>query len=109
MVVQLTGVANAQTLAVTLSNVADSAAQTLPETTVRVSFLVGDTNGNGAVTASDIGATKAQAGQPVTAANFRNDVTPNGAINASDIGLVKSQSGTTLPAPSGPTVAVKEE
>jgi sugar lactone lactonase YvrE len=109
MVVQLTGVADAQTVALTLNNVADSAGQSLPETTVRVSFLAGDTNGNGAVTASDIGATKAQAGQPVTAANFRNDVTPNGAINASDIGLVKSRSGTSLPPTSGAAVAVKEE
>ena len=58
--------------------------------------LAGDTNGNKAVSASDVGQTKAQAGQPVTAANFRMDVTPNGSINASDVGLVKSQTGRSV-------------
>jgi len=57
----------------------------------------GDTNGNKTVNASDIGETKAQSGQAVTAANFRQDVTPNGSINASDIGLVKSRSGASVP------------
>jgi len=49
------------------------------------------------VNATDVGQTKAQSGQPVTGANFRQDMTPNGNINASDIGLVKSQSGQSLP------------
>ena len=62
-----------------------------------MAILVGDTNGNGSVTASDIGQTKAQSGQPTTAANFRTDVNANGSITASDIGLVKSMSGTALP------------
>jgi hypothetical protein len=62
-------------------------------------MLVGDTNGNGSVTASDIGQNKAQSGQPVNSANFRNDVNANGQITASDIAFVKSQSGSQLPAP----------
>jgi hypothetical protein len=41
----------------------------------------------------------AKSGQPVTANNFREDVTVNGAINSSDIGLVQSKSGTALPTP----------
>jgi hypothetical protein len=98
LTVNLTGVANAQTLTVTLSNVTDAAGETLPDTNASIRFLLGDTSGNGAVTASDIGATKAAAGQPVTLLNFRNDVTPNGAINTSDIGLVKAQSGTSVSA-----------
>ena len=59
--------------------------------------LLGDTDGNGAVTSSDIGQTKAQSGQPMSAANFRGDVNANGAITSSDIGQVKAQSGTQLP------------
>jgi hypothetical protein len=59
--------------------------------------LLGDTNGNGFVNATDIGQTKAQSGQPVTSGNFRTDVNFNGAINATDIGQVKAQSGTQLP------------
>ena len=62
-----------------------------------ISVLLGDTNGNGSVSASDIGQTKAQSGQAVTAANFRTDVNISGSISAADIGLVKSKSGTSLP------------
>ena len=53
--------------------------------------MMGDTNGNNAVNASDIAQTKAQTGQPITTANFRSDVAVNGIINASDVGLVKSR------------------
>jgi hypothetical protein len=66
---------------------------------IHVGFLLGDTTGNGAVTASDIGETKAQSGQAASASNFRMDVTPNGAITTSDLGLVKSQAGALLPGP----------
>jgi hypothetical protein len=59
--------------------------------------LVGDTTGNGAVNSSDIAQTQSQSGQPVTAANFREDVNANGLINSSDIALVQSKSGTALP------------
>jgi hypothetical protein len=59
--------------------------------------LLGDTTGNGTVTASDIGQSKGQPGQPINGANFRNDVNANGAITATDIGQVKAQSGTMLP------------
>lgn len=93
--VSLTGVANAQTIVLTLVGVSDGVTST--NVTISMGVLLGDTTGNGSVTASDIGQTKAQSGQPVTAANFRTDVTANNAISASDIGLVKSQSGTQLP------------
>jgi N-acetylneuraminic acid mutarotase len=59
--------------------------------------LIGDTNGNGAVNASDISQTKSRSGQIVDGATFRSDVNANGTMNASDISLVKSQSGTALP------------
>jgi hypothetical protein len=97
MTVSLTGVTNAQTLTVTLSNVTDSTAQVLPDTAVSVSILIGDTNGNRSVSASDIAQTKGQSGATTTAANFRSDVNTNGSITASDISLVKSNSGSSLP------------
>jgi Dockerin type I domain len=95
--VNLTGVTNAQTVTVTLNNATDSSAQTLPDTLLNASFLLGDTSGNGTVSASDISQTKAQSGQSVIAANFREDLNANGAISATDIALVKSQSRTALP------------
>ena len=60
-------------------------------------LLLGDTNGNRSVNASDVSQTKAQSGQASTSSNFREDVNINGVINASDVSLVKSRSGTALP------------
>jgi len=97
MTVNLTNVPNAQRTTLTLHNMKDVANQELPDTSVIVGFLVGDTTGNGAVASSDITQTKIQSGHPVTAANFRSDVNLNGSINGSDISLVKSRSGTGLP------------
>jgi hypothetical protein len=94
--VELAQVANIQTATITLQNVNNG----VNSGDVLVSFpvLVGDTTGNGSVTASDIGQVKGQSGAAVTTANFRTDVTANGgSITASDIGQVKSASGTQLP------------
>ena len=96
--VPLTNVANAQTIVVTLSGVTDGA-NTI-DASVPMGVLLGDTNGNGSVNASDVSQTKAQTGQTVGVTNFRNDVTVNNSINASDVSLVKTKSGTSL-APSG--------
>jgi hypothetical protein len=88
--VNLTGVANAQTIVLTLGTNAGSAM-------VSIGVLLGDTTGNGSVTSTDIGQTKAGSGQAVTGSNFRLDVTASGGtINSSDIGLVKSNSGAQL-------------
>ncbi len=95
--VTLSGVTDVQKITVTLSDVTDSFGQILPDTSVSMNLLAGDTNGNKTVNGTDVSQTKAQSGQPVTAANFRQDVTPNGSINTSDIGLVKSRSGQSVP------------
>ncbi len=97
MIVNLTGVANAQTLSVTLSGLTDQFLQTIPDTAIGLTVLIGDVNGNSAVNASDVASAKAQIGVAVTGANFRNDVNANGAINASDVSVVKSHSGEGLP------------
>jgi hypothetical protein len=94
--VNLTGVANAQTLGITLLNVNDGSAT--GDVFVPVSVLLGDLNGSGSVTASDIGQVKSLSGQSVTGANFRGDVNASGgAIGSSDIGQVKAATGTQLP------------
>jgi hypothetical protein len=94
--VDLTNVANAQTITLRLAAVSNG--ESTADLSVPMGILAGDTTGNGSVTTSDIGQTKGQSGQPVSAANFRSDVTANGgSINASDIGLVKARSGTQLP------------
>jgi len=93
MTVNLTGVTDAQTITITLTNVTDSVGHVLPPTAVSMHVLLGDTNGNGLVNASDVSLTKAQVGQSVGSGNFREDVNFNGTINAGDVALVKSRVG----------------
>ena len=93
----LTGVADVQTLVLTLHNVTDNISRVLPDTAVSVNMLIGDTTGNNVINASDIAQVKGQSGSLVSNANFREDVTVNGVINGSDIALVKSRSGAAIP------------
>jgi plastocyanin len=97
MTVDLTGVTDVQQITVKLSGVTDSSSQVLPDTTVNMNILIGDTTGNKSVNASDVSQTKIQSGAVVSATNFRTDVTANGVINASDLSLVKLRSGSALP------------
>jgi hypothetical protein len=93
--VNLSGVADAQRLTLTLSNVNDGT--NAGNVALPMAFLLGDTNASGAVNATDIGQTKSRSGEAVTATNFRSDVVVNGMINSSDIGQVKAKSGSQLP------------
>ncbi len=97
MTVNLTGVTNAQTLTITLSNVTDTFGEILPDALVSIGILIGDTTGDRSVNSGDIGQTKSKSGQVVGVTSFRNDVTVDGTLNSGDIGLVKSKSGTALP------------
>jgi uncharacterized delta-60 repeat protein len=98
----LTNVANAQTVTVTVTGAVDMYGQPMPDTHVRIGFLLGDTNGNGVVNATDISQTKSLSGQQVTQANCRGDLNASGAINATDISIAKSAAGTFLPADTAP-------
>ena len=93
--VDVSSVADAQTITVTLKNVNDGIH--LGDVMIPMSVLLGDTTGNGSVNSSDVSQVKAQSGQTPTNSNFRTDVNVNGSINASDVALVKSSSGTSLP------------
>ena len=96
MTVNLTGVVNAQTVTVKLSGVTDSFAQVLPDTTVSVNFLLGDTTANNSVNSTDVGDVKSKVGAAVGASNFRADVNINGTINSSDVSQVKLNTGTGI-------------
>ena len=104
-IVNLTGVANAQTLTITLNNVADSTGRVSAGVSASMNVLIGDTTGNGAVNSSDIAQTQSQSGQTVDSTNFREDVTVNGSINSSDIALVQSKSGTGISSQSSTTAS----
>ncbi len=93
--VNLTGVTNAQRITVTLMNVSDGTSTA--DLGVQMGVLVGDTNANGTVNASDVSQTKGRIGQALDATNFRSDVNANGSINATDTAIVKVNIGTGLP------------
>lgn len=97
--IPLTNIANAQHINVRINDVnpADGSNQPTTDFNIPMGILIGDTNANGTVNATDVAQTKARAGQTVSAANFRSDVNANGAINAGDTAMVKQNSGTSLP------------
>ena len=97
MTVELSNVADAQQISVTVSGVTDTFAQVLPDKTVAMKVLIGDVNGNGTVNATDVVEVKSRIGQPVDTTNFRSDVNANGSINAGDIVITKTNLGTGLP------------
>jgi hypothetical protein len=91
----LTGVTNEQRITVRLSNVNDGTA--MGNVFVSMGVLIGDVNGNAIVNASDVVITKSQLEQPVTASNFREDVSANGTIDLEDVAQVKGNLGHALP------------
>ena len=97
MTVNLTGVADVQRITVTLQNVTDVMSQVLPDTSVNMNMLIGDTNGNRSVNASDIAQTKGQIGMTVTSANFREDLNVSGTITSADTAQVKASVGHSVP------------
>ncbi len=92
LTIPLTNVANAQTIQVTLSNVNGSTNVTIP-----MGVLTGDSNGSGAVNATDVSLVKSRSGQSVDATSFRLDGNVDGSINSTDVSLVKASSGMALP------------
>ena len=95
--IPLTNVADDQTINVRLNGVNNTLKSPATNFTIAMNILIGDTNGNGAVNATDVSQTKSRSGQSVDAGNFRSDVNANGTINAVDIAIVKSNVGTAVP------------
>jgi len=93
--ISLTGVANTQTIMVTLSNVSDGVS--MADLVVPMGVLLGDTTNNGIVNSGDVIQTKSQSGQLISTSNFREDVNVTGSINSTDVAAVKSKSGSGLP------------
>jgi hypothetical protein len=92
--VNLTAVSDMQTITVALLGVNDGTRTN--DVSVAMKLLMGDTNANGVVNASDVSQSKAQVGHTVMNANFRIDATANGTITASDVAMIKSRSGAAI-------------
>jgi hypothetical protein len=95
--VNLSGVANAQHLQVSLDGLHDSAGAILNNVPGRMDVLLGDTTGDGVVNSGDVTQVRRQSGLVADPTNFREDLTVSGVIDSGDITLVRRQSGTALP------------
>ncbi len=66
-------------------------------TSVSAKMLLGDTNGNLVVDRTDVSLTKGQAGLPVGAGNFPQDIRITGTINSADVKVARRAQGHSLP------------
>ena len=97
-IVSLTGVlCNAQDVTVTLTEVQDDQSNTLASASVTMGLLLGDVDGDGAVTMADVNLVRSSLGQTADATNFRRDINPDGTINHMDASRAKHAVGTSLP------------
>jgi hypothetical protein len=96
-VVNLTGVVNAQTIALSLTNVTDSAGNFSPAIPASMGVLLGDVNGSRRVDAADVSSVRQQTLQSVTNSNFREDINASGRIDAADVSIARQQTLTSLP------------
>ena len=94
LVIDVTGVANAQTINVTIAGVNDGSAA--KDIIVRMSTLVGDSNADRSVNAGDTTQTRNRSGQPLGATNFRSDFNKDGDVNSGDTTIVRGRSGNSL-------------
>jgi hypothetical protein len=95
VLINLTGVTNAQTIQVTVASVNDGV--TTSDVTIPMSILLGDVNGSGRVDAADVSLVRQQTLQTITSSNFRNDINESGRIDAADVSIARQQTLTSLP------------
>ena len=88
---------NAEDVTVTLHNVTDRTSNTILSSEAVMSLLLGDVDGDGAVTNADFAIEKADQGQTTDENNFRADIDASGSIDRRDARTVKQQIGTSLP------------
>ena len=93
--VNLTGVANAQRITLTLVGVNDGTSTA--DFPVSMGVLLGDANASGRVDSGDVSLVRQQTLQPVTSANFRQDINASGRIDSGDVSIARQQTLTSLP------------
>jgi type VI secretion system secreted protein VgrG len=95
VVIELTGVENAQIITLALFDVSDGV--NIGDIGIRIGVLLGDVNGDGVVLSGDYTAARAMSGTSVDASTFQFDVNTDGSILSGDFTIVRKQSGTHLP------------
>jgi len=97
MTVNLTGVANAQKVVVTVNNVTDPYGRTLAKAAVPIGILLGDVDGNKTVDNKDVNAVSGKVGASVSQTTFRDDVNVTGKIDQTDVNITQGQVGMSIP------------
>ncbi|MDQ6623778.1 MAG: right-handed parallel beta-helix repeat-containing protein [Verrucomicrobiota bacterium] len=95
--IDLTAVANAQKIVLTLFGVSDGV--TTNDVDVPMGVLLGDSNGDATVNSGDSTQVRNRSGQATDGTNFRSDVNLDGSINSGDAFIVRARSGTSLSGP----------
>jgi hypothetical protein len=96
-IIELTGVADAQSVTISLANVNDLLGNALANVSVPMAVLLGDSNGDRIVNSGDVQQTRNRSGQGTSAANFGTDYNLDGTINSGDATIVRSRSGQFIP------------
>jgi hypothetical protein len=94
MTAQLTGVTTAEVVTLHTQNINGDGQ---PHGDVPFGFLVADADASRVVGKSDQTLVKGQLNQPVTSANFREDLNADGRIKSADTNLVKTNKGHSIP------------
>src|SRR5215813_7347690 len=94
MTAQLTGVTAVETVVLRVQNINGDGMQ---HGDVSFGFLTGDADGDRTVARADQTAVQGQLNQPVTSANFRDDLNADGRIKKGDVQIVKANRGHVLP------------
>ena len=94
MTAQLTGVTTAEIVTLHTQNINGDGQ---PHGDVPFGFLVSDADANRVVDKPDKLLVQGQLNQPVTSANFREDLIPDGRIKNADLNLVKTNKGHSIP------------
>ena len=94
MTAQLTGITSAEIVTLHTQNI-NGDGQSHGD--VPFGFLTGDADASRVVSKPDQTLVQSQVGQPVTSANFREDLNADGRIKTSDANIIKTNKGHSLP------------
>jgi hypothetical protein len=97
MTVNLTGVANAQQITVTLTNVTDAAARVIPSVSLSMNVLLGDVNSSKRTDSGDVTVVRNHTVSVPDQQTFRFDVNASGRIDAGDVTATRNATVTVLP------------
>ena len=99
LIVNLSGVSDAQQLQFNISGVEDELGNNLGSTAANVGFLVGDVNFDGTTNSGDAAVVRNNSGASPTGNTAGSDVNRDGAINSGDAIIVRNSTGRSIFAP----------